>query len=120
VKRPVCRRLALQARGLTAWPRYVASWRRRREPQQPIDASTSTEQGAAQEHGGIFIYCQFGLADWQCGTFGIYGDCRCKVTENAMSQHLTRTRLSRSLIGALFAMIAFTAALFSAAHHFAG
>jgi hypothetical protein len=37
-----------------------------------------------------------------------------------MSQHLTRTRLSRSLIGALFAMIAFTAALFSAAHHFAG
>jgi hypothetical protein len=40
--------------------------------------------------------------------------------ENAMSQHLTRIRLTRSVFGALFAMIAFAAALFSAAHHFAG
>jgi hypothetical protein len=56
----------------------------------------------------------------QFGTFGICGDCRCEVTENAMSQHLTRARLSRSVFGALVAMIAFTAALFSAAHHFAG
>jgi hypothetical protein len=37
-----------------------------------------------------------------------------------MSQHLPRIRLTRSVFGALFAMIAFTAALFSAAHHFAG
>jgi hypothetical protein len=40
--------------------------------------------------------------------------------ENAMSQHLTRIRLTRSVFGAPFAMIAFTAALFSASHHFAG
>jgi hypothetical protein len=37
-----------------------------------------------------------------------------------MCHHLTRVRLSRNVFGALFAMIAFTAALFSAAHHFAG
>ena len=37
-----------------------------------------------------------------------------------MSQRLTRTRLNRGVVGALVAMIAFTAALFSAAHHFAG
>jgi hypothetical protein len=37
-----------------------------------------------------------------------------------MSQHLTRTRLSRSVLGALLTMIAFTTALFSAAHHFPG
>jgi hypothetical protein len=43
-----------------------------------------------------------------------------KVTEKAMPQHLTRARLSRVVFGALAAMIAFSAALFSAAHHFAG
>jgi hypothetical protein len=37
-----------------------------------------------------------------------------------MPQHLTRARLSRVLFGALAAMIAFSAALFSVAHHFAG
>jgi hypothetical protein len=37
-----------------------------------------------------------------------------------MPKHLTRARLSRGVFGALAAMIAFTAALFSAAHHLAG
>jgi hypothetical protein len=37
-----------------------------------------------------------------------------------VSQHLTRARLSRSVLGALLTVIAFTMALFSAAHHFAG
>jgi hypothetical protein len=54
------------------------------------------------------------------GTSGLNDNCLRKVTENAMSQHLTHARLSRGVFGALVAMIAFTAALFSAAHHFAG
>jgi hypothetical protein len=37
-----------------------------------------------------------------------------------MSQHLTRARLNRGVLGALLTMIAFTTVLFSAAHHFAG
>jgi hypothetical protein len=37
-----------------------------------------------------------------------------------VSQHLTRARLNRGVIGALFAMILFAAALFTSAHHFAG
>jgi hypothetical protein len=41
-------------------------------------------------------------------------------SEDAMSQHLTRARLTRGVIGALFTLIAFTTALFTAAHHFAG
>lgn len=37
-----------------------------------------------------------------------------------MSQHLTRAQLTRGVVGALFTMITFTTALFTAAHHFAG
>jgi len=40
--------------------------------------------------------------------------------EDDMSQHLSRTRLNRGVIGAVFTMIVFTAALFTSAHHFAG
>jgi hypothetical protein len=36
-----------------------------------------------------------------------------------MSQHLSRARLTRGVIGALFTMIMFTTALFAAARHFA-
>jgi hypothetical protein len=42
------------------------------------------------------------------------------VAEADMSQHLTRAHLYRSLIGAIFAMIAFATALFTSALHFAG
>jgi hypothetical protein len=54
------------------------------------------------------------------GTFGAHGDCRCEVTEDDMSQHLTRAQLGRSVFGALFAMFVFVAVLFTSAHHFAG
>lgn len=37
-----------------------------------------------------------------------------------MSQHLTRARLTRGVIGALSTMILFTTALFTVAHHFSG
>jgi hypothetical protein len=37
-----------------------------------------------------------------------------------MAQHLSRTRLTRRVAGAIFTIIAFTTALFTAAHHFAG
>jgi len=37
-----------------------------------------------------------------------------------MSQPLTRARLSRGVVGAIFTMILFAAALFTSAHHFAG
>jgi hypothetical protein len=94
--------------------------RRRRKPQASrLTSSTSTQQGLRSKGGGLFLL-HFGLAVGQFGTFGICDDCHCKVTEIAMSQHLTRARLSRSVFGALLTMIAFTAALFSAAHHFAG
>jgi hypothetical protein len=42
------------------------------------------------------------------------------VAEADMSQHLTRARLYRSLIGAISTMIVFAAALFTSALHFAG
>ena len=37
-----------------------------------------------------------------------------------MSQHLSRARLTRGVLGALFTMVVFTTALFTVAHHFAG
>jgi hypothetical protein len=40
--------------------------------------------------------------------------------EAGMSQHLTRARLYRSVIGAIFTMIVFATALFTSALHFAG
>jgi hypothetical protein len=40
--------------------------------------------------------------------------------EAGMSQHLTRARLYRSVIGAIFTLIVFATALFTSALHFAG
>jgi hypothetical protein len=37
-----------------------------------------------------------------------------------MSQHLSRARLTRGVLGALFTMVVFTTALFTVARHFAG
>jgi hypothetical protein len=42
------------------------------------------------------------------------------VAETDMSQHLTRARLYRSVIGAIFTMILCATALFTSALHFAG
>lgn len=37
-----------------------------------------------------------------------------------MSQHLTRARLNRGVLGALLTMFVFAAILFRSVHHFAG
>jgi hypothetical protein len=58
---------------------------------------------------------------WRIGTFRHLQRLQMEVLEGwPMAQHLSRARLTRCVAGATFTMIAFTAALFTAAHHFAG